>query len=270
MTDQSTVTDTSTEWDTRGRKRRFARYVGLLTTFVVVAISWRALNVRYEYVETAPESVRDLLNRMYPPDAAYANEIVGPLLETINIAVLGTGLAILLALPVAFIGAENTTPNRATYLLGKFLIVASRSVNVIIWAIIFVFLFGTSALAGVLAVGFRSIGFVAKLIAEEIEEINPTQVEAVRATGASRTQTLLYGIVPQVKPAFVGVSVYRWDINVRSSTIIGFVGAGGIGMELQNSIDFLDWHRVLTILIAILAVVLVSELISAYLRSKVR
>ncbi|WP_254765768.1 phosphonate ABC transporter, permease protein PhnE [Salinilacihabitans rarus] len=258
------------DWSARGRRRRLVRYLAGLLTLVAVAVSWRALGVRYEYVRSAPESVRDLLNRMYPPDAAYANEIVGPLLETVNIAVLGTGLAILLALPVAFIGAENTTPNRATYALGKFLIVATRSVNVIIWAILFVILFGAGALAGVLAVGFRSIGFVAKLVSEEIEEISPTQVEAVRATGASRTQTLLYGIVPQVKPAFVGVSVYRWDINVRSSTIIGFVGAGGIGVELQNSINFLDWHRVLTILLAILAVVIVSELLSAYLRSKVR
>ncbi|MWV64082.1 phosphonate ABC transporter, permease protein PhnE [Halorubrum sp. JWXQ-INN 858] len=262
--------ETAGEWDRFDRRERLLRYVALLGTVLLTYVSWQALNVRYSYLVTAPEMTLNLFRRMYPPDATYAPEIVAPMIATINIAVVGTILAIVMAIPVAYLGARNTTPNRYTYGLGKFLIVASRSVHVIIWAIVFVIVFGTGTLAGILAVAFRSVGFLAKLISEEIEEIDRTAVEAVEATGANGLKTMLYGIVPQVKPAFIGLSVYRWDINVREATIIGFVGAGGIGMELQTRIDFFDWSGVLTILLAILVVVIFSELLSAWVRGKVR
>lgn len=258
------------EWERFDSRQRLLRFVGLLVVLVATFASWRALSVRYTYVVTAPEMTLNLFQRMYPPDAAYAPEIVGPMISTVNIAVVGTMLAIVMALPVAYIGARNTTPNRYTYALGKFLIVGSRSVHVIIWALIFVILFGTGTLAGILSVGFRSVGFLAKLLSEEIEEIDETAVEAMRATGAGGLLTLVYGVIPQVKPAFLGIAVYRWDINVREATIIGFVGAGGIGMQLQTRINFFDWQGVATILIAILVVVIFSELFSAYVRGKAR
>ncbi|MEM4781196.1 MAG: phosphonate ABC transporter, permease protein PhnE [Halalkalicoccus sp.] len=257
-------------WERHGPKRRIARFAGLLGLIVLTLASWNVLDVRYDYVATAPAEMRNILGRMYPPDVAYTGEILLPLLNTINIAVIGTLFAVVMALPIAYIGAENTTPNRLTYALGKFLIVATRSVHVIIWALIFVVVFGTGTLAGIFAVAFRSIGFLAKLLAEEIEEIDRTTVEAITATGANGIDVLLYSVVPQIKPAFVGFVTYRWDINVREATIIGFVGAGGIGVELSTRIDFFDWNGVLTILIAILAIVIASEMISAYLRAKVR
>ncbi|MBP1923594.1 phosphonate transport system permease protein [Halorubrum alkaliphilum] len=260
----------SGDWERFDRRKKLLRYFGLLGTLIVTLASWQALGVRYTYLETAPEMTFNLFQRMYPPDTAYAPEIVAPMIATVNIAVVGTMVAILMAIPVAYLGARNTTPNRYTYSLGKFLIVASRSVHVIIWALIFVILFGTGTLAGILSVAFRSIGFLAKLLSEEIEEIDETALEAIQATGAGRLETMMYGVVPQVKPAFIGISVYRWDINVREATIIGFVGAGGIGMELQTRINFFDWNGVLTILIAILLVVMFSELFSAYVRKKVR
>lgn len=261
---------TSGEWDRFDRRERLLRYVALLGALIVTVASWRVLNVRYTYLATAPEMTFNLFQRMYPPDAGYAPEIVAPMISTINIAVVGTILAILMSLPVAYLGARNTTPNRYTYALGKFLIVGSRSVHVIIWALVFVILFGTGTLAGILSVAFRSVGFLAKLLSEEIEEIDRTTVEAIEATGGGPLATLLYGVIPQVKPAFIGLSVYRWDINVREATIIGFVGAGGIGMELQTRVNFFDWNGVLTILVAILVVVIFSELLSAYVREKVR
>lgn len=257
-------------WERRTPRQRIARYVAGLIAIVAVVISWALLNVNYNFLATAPRELADLIARMYPPDAAYTGEIVRPLIETIHIAVLGTALAVIISVPVAMLGAENTTPNRITYGIGKFIISASRSVNVIIWALIFVIILGPGALAGVLAVGVRSIGFTSKLIAEAIEEIDPGQVEAIRATGANSLEAAIYGIVPQVKPAFIGVSTYRWDINVRASTIIGFVGAGGIGVNLSTSINFFAWQRVLVILLAILGVVIFSEFTSAYLRRKVR
>nr|WP_318247902.1 phosphonate ABC transporter, permease protein PhnE [Saliphagus infecundisoli] len=243
--------------------------LGLLT-IVVAVVAWTLLDVNYSYLTSSPEEFMDLFNRMYPPNMTYSGEILSPLIETVHIAVLGTALAIVLSVPVALLGAANTTPNRASFLLGKFIISASRSVNVIIWALVFVIIFGSGALAGVLAIGLRSIGFCSKLIAEAIEEIDPGQVEAVKATGANSLESAIYAIMPQIKPAIVGVSTYRWDINVRSSTIIGFVGAGGIGVELNTAINTFQWQNVLTILIAILALVVFSEVVSAYLRRKVR
>ena len=121
--------------------------------------------------------------------------------------------------------------------------------------------------AGVLAIAFRSIGFCGKLLYEAIEEIDVAPVEAVTATGASSAQTLTYGVVPQVMPAFAGISVFRWDINIRESTILGLVGAGGIGLQLSASINNLDWSRVAVILLAILVSVIVSEWLSAKIRN---
>ena len=128
---------------------------------------------------------------------------------------------------------------------------------------------GPGVLAGILAIGFRSIGFVAKLLYEAIEEIDETQVEAISATGASRAQIIDYAIVPQVLPAFCGISVFRWDINIRESTILGLVGAGGIGLQLQASLNVLAWPQVTLIFLVILATVFVSEWVSAKVRQAI-
>ncbi|MFD1571166.1 phosphonate ABC transporter, permease protein PhnE [Halorubrum laminariae] len=262
--------DAGRTWQRFDRRRRFGRFVGLLGALVVFAASWRYLDTGITNVETVPREIRDLLTRMYPPDLAYTPEIVEPLIETIHIAALGTAGALVLAVPVALLAAENTTPNVATYWLGKLIVTVSRSVNTIIWALIFVVVFGSGPLAGAVAIAFRSVGFLGKLLGEEIEEIDFGQVEAVRAAGASSVQVLLYGIVPQVKPALVGLSVYRWDINVRDSTILGFVGAGGIGVQLFRAVNAFAWQSVATILIVILGVVIASEAISASARRMVR
>lgn len=224
------------------------------------------LGIRWDYVADAPTQIGDLVRRMFPPDWAALGGLVDPLVQTVNIATLGTALAIVVSLPVAFLAARNTTFNAATYGLGRLVMVVSRSVDSLIWALIFIIVVGPGSLAGVLAIAVRSIGFVSKLVAEGIEEIDRGQVEAVSATGASRVQVLLYGIVPQVRPVFAGVALYRWDINVRESTVLGIVGAGGIGFALNEAILGLEWDRVGTILILILGVVLVSETGSAWLR----
>jgi len=207
---------------------------------------------------------------MYPPDVAYTSRIVEPLIETIQIAALGTIGALVLSIPVALLAAENTTPNAATFWLGKLIVTVSRSVNTIIWALFFVVMFGSGPLAGAVAIAFRSIGFLGKLLGEEIEEIDFGQVEAVRASGASQAQVLLYGILPQVKPALVGLSIYRWDINIRDSTVLGFVGAGGIGVQLFRAVNAFAWQSVATVLIVILGVVIATESLSAYTRALVR
>jgi phosphonate transport system permease protein len=246
-----------------------ARVAGRIAVAVVVAGMLARLDVQWVYVADAPAQIADLLRRMFPPEWRFAGALVDPLVQTINIATLGTAIAVALSLPVAFLAAANTSPNRAAYVTGRTIMVVSRSVDTLIWALIFIIVVGPGSLSGVLAVAVRSIGFVSKLFAEGFEEIDRGQVEAVTATGASRWQTLIYAVAPQVRPMFSGVCIYRWDINIRESTVLGIVGAGGIGFVLNEAILGLEWSRVGLILVVILGVVIVSEALSAFLRQRV-
>jgi phosphonate transport system permease protein len=206
---------------------------------------------------------------MWPPDWDFVGELINPLIETIHIATLGTLVTILIAFPVAFLAARNTTFNTITWFVGRFILVGSRSVNTVIWGLLFVAIFGPGPMAGIWAIAFRSIGFMGKLVAEAIEEIDEGTVEAIEATGASRLQVLWMGILPQVLPVIYGTTVYRWDINIRESTVLGFVGAGGIGILLYSSINQFLWQEVAVILIAVFGVVLVSEFFSATVRQRI-
>lgn len=219
------------------------------------------------FVLDAPEQAADLAYRMIPPNWSYLPSLWKPLWDTINIATLGTVLAIILAVPTAFFAARNTTPS-AVFIrpMALFVIVSTRSINSLIWALMLVTILGPGVLAGIIAIGLRSIGFCAKLLYEAIEEIDPAQVEAVAATGANSAQVLAYGIAPQIMPAFAGISVFRWDINIRESTVLGLVGAGGIGLQLNASIMDLAWTRVTVILLIIIGTVVVSEWVSAKVR----
>ena len=245
------------------------RLAGRLAVAAAVAWSLAGMGVRWEFIADSPAQVADLFRRMFPPDWGFAGELVSPLVQTINIATLGTVTAVVLSVPVAFLAARNTTFNSGTYALGRVVMSVSRSVDSLIWALIFIIVVGPGSLAGALALAVRSIGFVSKLFAEGIEEIDRGQVEAVLATGAGRFGVLLYGIVPQIRPVFAGVCIYRWDINIRESTVLGIVGAGGIGFVLNNAILGLEWSRVGLILLVILGVVALSEVVSASLRKQV-
>jgi phosphonate transport system permease protein len=221
----------------------------------------------WAFVADAPRQAADIGARMVPPRWSYIEVLWRPLWETINIATLGTLLAIAFAVPVAFLAARNTTPSVVLVRpVALFVIVASRSINSLIWALLLVAILGPGLLAGIIAIALRSIGFIAKLLYEAMEEIDPVQVEAIAATGASGPQVVAYGIVPQVMPAFAGISVFRWDINIRESTILGLVGAGGIGVQLEASLNTLAWPQVSLILLVILATVVASEWVSARVR----
>jgi phosphonate transport system permease protein len=221
----------------------------------------------WAFVWDAPRQAADLGGRMVPPRWSYIGKLLWPLWDTINIATLGTLLGIAIAVPVAFLAARNTTPSvMLVRPLALFVIVTSRSINSLIWALMLVAIIGPGVLAGIIAIGLRSIGFVAKLLYEAIEEIDAAQVEAVAATGATRAQVIDYAIVPQILPAFFGISVFRWDINIRESTILGLVGAGGIGLQLQASLNILAWPQVTLIFLVILATVVLSEWVSAKVR----
>lgn len=223
----------------------------------------------YEIDVPGPLAVlNDVLNRAFPPNVEMTDSLWRPIWDTINIATLGTLLSLLVAVPIAFLAASNTTPMRWMRYPALLVIVSSRSINSLIWALLFVLILGPGVLAGVLAIAVRSIGFVAKLLYEAIEEIDNDTVMAIQSTGASHAQVLSHGVAPQVLPTFVGITVFRWDINIRESTIVGYVGAGGIGLSIHAAINEGRWDSILMIFIFIFALVVISELVSNVVRRR--
>ncbi len=265
----SEITDYSQVWTHRTPLKRLFMWLGWLALVALFVWCWRLMtkDTIWAFVADAPSQAADIGHRMIPPRLSYLPELMVPLWDTINIATLGTIGGVIMAVPVAFLAARNTTPSvHILRPIALFIIVASRSINSLIWALLLVAIIGPGLLAGIVAIALRSIGFVGKLLYEAIEETDARQIEAVTATGASGAQVLSYGIVPQIMPAFWGISVFRWDINIRESTILGLVGAGGIGLKLQASLNVLAWPQVTMILILILATVVLSEWVSARMR----
>lgn len=257
------------EWIRHTPGQRLGRF--LVTLLTVAAVVWavRTVEIIPEFLSDAPEQMADLLVRMWPPDLEhYYPSVHAALMETLHIATLGTLLGIALAVPFALMAARNICRSALLNTLAQLVLVSSRSVNSLVWALIFVAVFGPGPAAGVFAIAFRSIGFVGKLMAEALEEAHPGPVEALTATGASWPLRMLKGVWPQVQPAFWGVALFRWDINLRESAVLGLVGAGGIGVVLDDAINFFQWERVATILLAILAVVLLAEILVTRIRAR--
>jgi phosphonate transport system permease protein len=191
------------------------------------------------------------------------------LLESLTMTVVSTVLGVLLSVPIALGAARNLAP-MPVYLVCRAIIAVSRTFQEVIIAIFFVAMFGFGPFAGMLTLAFSTIGFMGKLLAEDIEDIDPAQAEAIKATGASWLQWLNYGIQPQVIARFIGLSMYRLDINFRESAVIGIVGAGGIGATLNTAFDRYEYDTAAAILIVIIAIVMVAEYTSSFIRAKVQ
>ena len=199
------------------------------------------------------------LTRMFPLDFSKSGILWDGISETLQIAVLASALGILLSLPIGLMGARNLMPAWISW-PARAVVSVCRSLHPVIVAILFVKAVGFGALAGILALVVASIGFIGKLFAEAIEEISIKQVEAIRATGASFMNVILFGVLPQVLPRFVGFSTYQLDSNLRNSTMVGIVGAGGVGGVLFSAFQRFEYGFVLTILLTIIAIIVVGEL----------
>ena len=249
------------------RAMRSAFYLVLL-----IAIVWslRSIEIIPEFLYDAPQQTLDLFMRMWPIDWAWYPKVVQPaLIETLHTATLGTVLAVAMASLVALMVARNITRSRVLNAIGRFILVATRSVHAMIWALFFVAVFGPGALAGTLAIAVHSIGFTGKFLAEAIEEAKPGPIEALVAAGASPLAILLKGYWPQVKPAFLAITAFRWDINVRESAVLGLVGGGGLGMALESALSNLYWDQAGLVLLVISAVVIATEIVTAWVRKRV-
>lgn len=257
-------------WQRFTPAERILRSGFYLVVVTAIVWAWQSIEVIPEFLADAPAQTVDLLARMWPIDWSWYPKVVhAALLETLHIATLGTIVAVGLAAPVALLVARNVTKSPILNFIGRLILVATRSVHTMIWALFFVAMFGPGALAGTLAIAVHSIGFTGKFLSEAIEETRAGPIEALVAAGAPPLSILLKGYWPAVKPAFLALCVFRWDINVRESAVLGLVGGGGIGMALDTALSNLYWDQVGLVLVVIFAVVIVTEIVTSWIRGKI-
>ena len=244
---------------------RWAVYLGAIG---YVAGTLFALPIDWQRVVEGLERAQRIFGGAFPPSFARSELLIDGFLESLKIAILATAGGVLLSIPIAFMAARNIAPLPVFY-LGRGLIIVARSFHPVIVAIIFVKAVGFGPFAGVLTLIVYSIGFVAKMLAERIEEIDFGQVEAMRAAGAPYFSTLIYAIFPQIMPRQVGLTIYQLDSNLRASAVIGIVGAGGIGATLANAFGRYDYDFALAITMVIVAAILLSEAFSGWVRKNI-
>ncbi|HET7888954.1 MAG TPA: phosphonate ABC transporter, permease protein PhnE [Bradyrhizobium sp.] len=238
----------------------------VVVAMIVVAMALTGLLDPRRFSDAWP-AIRQLSSEMFPPDFRRYQHWLRPLADTLAMSVAGTALAVSLSTVLALFAARNTTPNIAVYHATRALLNLLRSIPELIMGIIFVAMVGFGALPGVLAVGIHSVGMIGKFFAESIEHVDPKPVEAARAAGASPLQVVFHAVLPQVLPQLADTAIYRWEYNFRASTVLGAVGAGGIGFELIAALRVLEYAQVSALLICILICVTVVDGIGGALRN---
>jgi phosphonate transport system permease protein len=246
---------------------RIAIYGGGLIYLVLAIASLKVNWVRvYEGLERGWRMIQGFLT---PDFTSRWSDISQGLVESLTMSVTATVVGIIISVPIGIGAARNLAP-MPVYLVCRSIIAMSRALQEIIIAILFVAMFGFGPFAGFLTLSFATIGFLAKLLAEDIEDIDEAQAEAVRSTGASWWQLVNYAVQPQVMPRLIGLSLYRLDINFRESAVIGIVGAGGIGATLNTAIDRYEFDSAGAILMIIIVIVMAAEYSSGYVRKWVQ
>lgn len=235
---------------------------------IVLATCWYSGVLNPAVMINGLPALGQLFMESIPPDFSRAPQWIKPLIDTLAMSIAGTAIAVVFSVPLAFLAARNTAPHPAIFYLTRTLLNVMRAIPELIMGIIFVAAVGFGILPGVLALGLHSIGMVGKFFAESVEHVDNAPVEAVRAVGCSPLQVMTHGILPQVLPKFADVSIYRWEYNFRASTVMGMVGAGGIGFELMSSLRIMDYPQVMAILLVILAMVTVVDGISGLMRKR--
>jgi phosphonate transport system permease protein len=210
----------------------------------------------------------DILAEFFPPNWSYLPEIVGPMLETFAMAIIASAIGCAVALPLAFLASRVTTPNLVVYLVDRGVLNVIRALPDLLYALIFVAALGIGPLPGILALILFNIGVVAKLLSETVDGVDEGPIEATRASGGNRIQTVRWAVFPQVLPNYVAYSLYVFELNVRASAVLGLVGAGGIGVEINTQRQFFNYDNLSVILIVIFLAVLVIEQFSIWLRRR--
>ena len=252
-------------WLSAGRVRFLLAAVAVAAFY---SVAWHLARVEPGKLLTGLPRMAGWAAKAWPPATDELPVLLLRTGETVAMAAIGTTVAALLALPLCVLAARNVTPSLALYYPARWLLNALRGIDSFVFALLFVAAVGLGPFAGVLGVALHTWGSTAKLWAEAIENIQPGPLEAAAATGASRLKVLAFALFPDVAPAMVSIGLFWWEFNVRASTVLGVVGAGGIGQELKNSMDLLDFPRLLTILGLILVMVTAIDQGSQWLRRR--
>ena len=246
-------------------------HVGIAASVALVGLVMVDLEVNpVQLIRDASAYFADVIGRMLPPDFSDLGTLLRSMVETIEIAILGTLLAIVISIPIGLCAARNIAPNVGIFFVARTITVFFRAIPEFIMAMILVIAIGFGAMPGVIALGFHTMGFLAKFYAEDMEHVNPDPMEALGSLGASRLQVLAFAVVPQIMPSFVGYNLYILDRNIRMATMLGIVGAGGIGYELQSSFRMFEYPRVSAIILIIFATIFAIDMISSYIRGKIQ
>jgi phosphonate transport system permease protein len=243
----------------------------IVVTIAILALITIDLKINFiKLFSNSSKYFADILGRMIPPDFSNFESLFFSMLETIEIAILGTFLAIVISIPIALFSARNLAPNFFIFLIARTITIFFRAIPEFIMAMILVIAIGFGAMPGVLALGFHTMGFLAKFYAEDIEHVNKGPIEALKSSGASKRQVIAFAIIPQIIPSFIANNLYILDRNVRMATMLGIVGAGGIGYELQSSFRMFEYQRVSAIIIIIFITIFLIDHISSFIRSHVK
>ncbi|MCH5435969.1 MULTISPECIES: phosphonate ABC transporter, permease protein PhnE [Bacillus cereus group] len=243
----------------------------MLTAVLVILLLWGSsvqVDASLSKLVAGFPNMMDLLKEMVPPDWSYFQVITTAMLDTIRMAIIGTTLGAILAIPLALFAASNVFTSTFLYSPARLILNFIRTIPDLLLAAIFVAIFGIGPLPGILALTFFSIGLVAKLLYESIESIDPGPLEAMTAVGANKVQWIVYGVIPQVKAHFVSYVLYTFEVNVRAAAVLGLVGAGGIGLYYDRTLGFLQYQQTASIIIYTLVVVLLIDYVSTLLREK--
>ena len=252
----------------RDRRRRFRWAALILGLVVFYAASWSLAQIDPMRLVTGLPRLGHWLASAWPPKLDELPLFLQRTAETVAMAAIGTTIATLLAVPAAVLASRNITPLPRLYYPVRWFLNVLRGIDSFVFALLFVAAVGLGPFAGVLGIALHTWGSAAKLYADHIENAQLGPLEAVRSTGAGRYTAIVYGLLPDVLPVLLSTTLFWWEFNVRSSTVLGVVGAGGIGLELKNSMDLLDFSRLFTIIAVILIVVTALDQLSAWLRRR--
>lgn len=252
-------------------KRLSARRIAIVV--IAVAVYWFAMDhaeVRMAEFLSAGPAVWQLVGKMFPPDWAYLAHLGRPVVETLQIGIISTVIASLLAIPLGFLSSRNFSPHPIVYHAVRTVLTTFRGVSEIIWALLFVVAVGLGPFAGVIALVIFATGVIAKLLSEAIEAVDRGPLEAMAATGASPWRVFMYGAWPQVLPNFLSYALYYWDHNTRQAVVLGFVGAGGVGYTLLFNLNSYYFEKAVMALIVLIVLIMVIDRVCFWLRARVR
>jgi len=248
--------------------RTFCAIAGLIAASVLITLHLKISP--FQAITNTIHYIADLMGRLLPPDFTNFGQLLFAMIETIEIGILGTVLATILAIPMGLFSAKNVAHHPVLYYLARTITIFFRAIPEFIMAMIIVIAVGFGALPGILALGFHTMGFLAKFYAEEMEHVQTGPIEALQATGANRYQIVMFAIVPQIIPSFVGFTLYILDRNIRMATMLGIVGAGGIGYRLQSAFRMFQYREVTAIIIIIFVTIYLIDMVSSRLRLLVK